>query len=112
MVSPRGREILDAAAVGCNDDVAAQFGEASTAEMMLGGRPLEEAMLGGPVGASAMADQRIGAPGSPLPTAPVMIISGPRDGLVEYGQAKRLVRDWQAAGGAGGVPGRCDAAGR
>lgn len=97
-LSDQGREALETVAGQCTDEITDSFGHQTTSEWTRDGRSLDELLGTMPLAQQAMADQHIGAPGNPLPTAPVMIISGRYDQNVEYNQAKQLAKDWSAAG--------------
>ncbi len=97
-LSEQGRGTLDAIAGQCTDEITEAYDGQTTAEWTSDGRPLDQLLGEMPTAWAAMADQHIGAPGRPLPDAPVMIVSGRYDQNVEYHQAKKLARDWSAAG--------------
>jgi predicted esterase len=97
-LSDKGRETLDAIGGQCTDEITDNFGHQTTSEWTKDGRSLDELLTGMPEARTAMEDQHIGAPGNPLPTAPVMIISGRYDQNVEYNQAKDLAEHWSGEG--------------
>ncbi|HCT14156.1 MAG TPA: lipase [Corynebacterium nuruki] len=97
-LSDRGRETLDAISGQCTDEITDNFGHQTTSEWTKDGRSLDALLSDMPEAQRAMEDQHIGAPGNPLPTVPVMIISGRYDQNVEYNQAKDLAEHWSQEG--------------
>ncbi|WP_235840550.1 lipase family protein [Corynebacterium liangguodongii] len=94
-VTPEGKDVLTRVSQMCTNDIMEEFGFQNTRQWITGERSLTELTRAFPETKAAMDDQVIG---TGRPRVPVMIVSGPYDRNVAYGQAKHLAQTWCAKG--------------
>lgn len=96
-ISPAGVGILGALSTGCIGDaiLTSKTAFTSTSEWTTTGETLHDLYERIPEVAASVDEQRIGAL---VPNAPVQVLTGTRDDIVEHRQAKTLAADWCASG--------------
>lgn len=94
-LNDEGRRALDAISGMCTDDIRDAYGYVSTGEWTNSGETLDEVIRNYPEALRLMEQQRIG---TKRPDAPVLVVVGEHDTIVEPGQVHRLAVDWCARG--------------
>ncbi|WP_062379685.1 lipase family protein [Demequina pelophila] len=96
-ISEDGWETLERLSTACIGDAVIATGTAfaSTSEWTTSGESLAAVAARIPAVQEAVGAQRIGGL---TPTAPVRIVTGTQDDIVDHGQARQLALDWCASG--------------
>lgn len=90
-----GRAALDGLSRACTVDAALTYRGVTTSQWTTTGESFAQVVGRSPAAQQAIADQRIGLG---VPNAPVQVLTGTKDDVVQHAQAKQLAADWCARG--------------